>query len=138
MKRNYLKIQAVFLALMVLVVSNSYAVTSHFCGTTLVGVSYFGKSKSCGMMQEKDDCKKEQTFKKSCCRDVVEIIEPEVLDKTTSAKSFSRELNIVAYVAFSFITSFQEIISDEIAFIDIPDPPNINVDTLVLHQTFLI
>lgn len=138
MKRSYLKIQSVFLALMILVVSNSYAVTSHFCGTTLVGVSYFGKSKSCGMMPEKDGCKDEQTVKKDCCKDVVEIIEPEVLDKTTVFEFKTKEFNDVIYFALSYLTSFQEVNKEDVAFVDIPDPPDIDVDALVLYQTFLI
>ena len=137
MKRVYTKIQAVFLALMILVVSNSYAITSHFCGSTLVDVSYFGKSSACGMMMTDDDCKDEQTIKKDCCKDVVEIIEPEVLDKTITFKFTSKELVTIVYFAVSYINSFQESVSHDEILVGIP-PPNLDVDAQVLYQTFLI
>jgi len=137
MKRVYFKIQAIFLALMILVVSNSYAITSHFCGTTLVDVSYFGKSRACGMMPSNDDCKDEQTIEKSCCKDVVEIIEPEVLDKTTTLKFDSEDLTTVICFAVSYINSFQErIVQNKI--LEEEAPPDIDLDIQVLHQTFLI
>ncbi len=137
MKRAYLKIQAIFLALMILVVSNSYAITSHFCGSTLVGVSYFGQSSACGMMDADDDCKDEQSIEKGCCTNVVEIIEPDVLDKTVTFKFDAKEFTSVIYFAFSYISVFQErIVHDEFLFE--PPPPDIDLDIQVLHQTFLI
>ncbi|MDT7832497.1 hypothetical protein RQM59_08905 [Flavobacteriaceae bacterium S356] len=137
MKQVYLKIQAIFLALMILVVSNSYAITSHFCGSTLVDVSYFGKSSACGMMPAEDDCEDEQTIKKDCCKDVVEIIEPEVLDKTITFKFNTKEFAAVVYFAVSYINSFEErIIINKI--LSEPPPPDVDDDIQVLHQTFLI
>lgn len=137
MKRAYLKIQAIFLALMILVVSNSYAITSHFCGSTLVDVSYFGKSNACGMMLSDDDCKDEQTVEKSCCKDVVEIIEPEVLDKTITFELDSKELTVVVCFAISYINSFQER-TIPFKILEKAPPPDIDLDIQVLHQVFLI
>lgn len=137
MKQAYIKIQAVFLTVMVLAVSNSYAITSHFCGTQLMDVSYFGESSSCGMEPLKESCNDEQTIKKSCCKDVVEIIEPEVLDKTVEFKFQKKEFTAVIYFAISYIESFQEKTVEKEVFNDIP-PPDIVSDILVLHQTFLI
>lgn len=137
MKRVYLKIQAIFLALMILVVSNSYAITSHFCGSTLVDVSYFGTSSACGMMEADDACKDEQTVKKSCCKDVVEILEPEVLDKTITFKFTPKEFAVAVCFAVSYINAFQESVVCSPFFFE-PPPPDIETDIQVLHQTFLI
>lgn len=138
MKQYYLKIQAIFLALMVLVASNSYAVTSHFCGTTLVDVSYFGTSNACGMLAYDDDCEDELTIKKSCCKDVVEILESDVLDKITTFKFNSKEFTTLVFFAVSYINTFQEeqIVLNE--FIEAIPPPDNDLDILVLYQTFLI
>lgn len=137
MKQTYLKIQAVFLTVMILAVSNSYAITSHFCGAELMDVSYFGKLGSCGIEPAEKGCNDDQTVKKSCCKDVVEIIEPEVLDKTVEFKLQKKEFTAVIYFAISYIESLQEKRTEKEVFKDIP-PPDIVSDILVLHQTFLI
>lgn len=137
MKRVYLKIQAIFLALMVLAASNSYAITSHFCGSTLVDVSYFGQSRACGMMDADDDCKDEKNIKKDCCKEVVEIIEPQVFDKTITLKFNTKQFLTAIYFAVSYINVFQERITYDSVLFE-PPPPDIENDIQVLHQTFLI
>lgn len=137
MKRVFAKIQAVFLAIMILIVSNSYAITSHFCGTTLVDVSYFGTSTVCDMIHLDDECNDDEEIKKDCCKDVVEIIEPEVLDKTALFKFNTKELKTVIYFAVSYINSFHELVVEKEIFNDLP-PPEIDSDILALHQRYLI
>jgi hypothetical protein len=137
MKSTYSKIQAVFLALMVLIVSNSYAVTSHFCGSVLVEVSYFGEFGSCGMEPAKDSCEKEQTIQKDCCKDVLEIIKPEVLDKTVTFKLDKKTLDVAIFWTYSYIQLYQKTVKKIEVYKDIP-PPDIELDVLALYQIFLI
>lgn len=40
------------MAFVVLFSTMSFTISSHFCGDNLVGVSYFGKAKTCGMEME--------------------------------------------------------------------------------------
>ncbi|MFY0603869.1 MAG: hypothetical protein JXQ93_07950 [Flavobacteriaceae bacterium] len=137
MKQTYIKIQAIFLALMILVVSNSYAITSHFCGSQLVAVSYFGGAAACDMAPSDDDCKDEQSIKKDCCKDITEILEPDVLDKTAQVKFSKKEVTFLTYFTISFISLFNDSLKEGEILLDLP-PPDIISNKQVLYQSFLI
>ncbi|QMU66081.1 MAG: hypothetical protein GKR88_18580 [Flavobacteriaceae bacterium] len=138
MKQIFIKIQSVLLAFMILIASNSYAITSHFCGTELVDVSLFGNPKACGTESFDADCSYEKASKKKCCKDVIEIIEPEVLNKIVEFKFSKKELQFADYFVVSYITSFQNYLFHKKVFDTTTPPPDSIPDILVLHQTFLI
>ena len=61
------------MALLVLVSTLSFTVEKHFCGNTLIDVSLFSEADKCDMeMMEMELAK---ITKKSCCKDVVDVIE---------------------------------------------------------------
>lgn len=138
MENTFIKIKSVFLALVVLFASNSYAITSHFCGERLVAISYFGSDVSCAMETTGDDCDDETIVEKKCCSDVVTLIEAEEFN-TTLQFTVGKKLALFA-VAFieSYIDLFQKrIVFENEIFKDFP-PPDVQQDIQILHQTFLI
>jgi len=77
-----LRIQSLILAVIILLASNTYAVTSHFCMGNLVSVSFL-KDSGCFMEMDNndDDCKSvEKIENEGCCSDSVDFLEPDVSD----------------------------------------------------------
>lgn len=137
MKSIFIKIKLVFLVLVILFASNSYAITSHFCGQQLVAVSYFGDDLNCGMETTGDDCDAPKV-KKNCCTDVLTFVESQDFNATVKLEMDQLQMVFVASFVVSYINLFQECSSQEKErFKDFP-PPDIYEDIQVLHQTFLI
>ncbi|MEQ6125197.1 hypothetical protein AAON49_13400 [Pseudotenacibaculum sp. MALMAid0570] len=138
MRKTVFKIKAIFLAIVVLVSSNSYAISSHFCGEQLVAISYFGDDVSCAMETTGDDCDDKQTVSKKCCTDVLTLIEGEDLMTTLDVNTNFTQLSFAVIFVASYIDLFQEVVlkKNEV-FKDLP-PPDTEEDIQVLHQTFLI
>lgn len=128
---------SVILALLMLVATNSYAISSHFCGGNLVDVSYFGKSSGCCSMVVEDDCNPKPVVKKSCCVETLQIIDANISDFSKDVyKEFELQQFAVSFL-YSYINLFKEEISKPPLLLDLP-PPDIEENYQVLYQTFLI
>ena len=138
MKKVFVKIQAIFLVLTILLASNSYAISSHFCGETLVAVSYIGDDLECGMEEPEDDCDGETSVKKDCCSDILTIIEAEELNATVDFSTNKQLISFVAVFIESYINLFQKSIFVEKELFKDFSPPDIEENIQILHQTFLI
>lgn len=109
MKSVLTKITAVLMTFVVLFSTMSITVNSHYCGDYLVGVSYFGKAKSCGMEMASNTKLEECSItKKNCCNDTVHVIkgQDDLKNSLFDSLSFQQQLFIV-----SFFTSYHNLFS---------------------------
>lgn len=127
------KLVSVALSLLVLLSTFSFTVEKHYCGSHLVDVSIFSKAKDCGMASAS-----EVKIKKSCCKDVVDVIEGQDELSTVSFDDLDFESQV-------FITTF--LYSVSILFESLPkqiiphkdySPPNLVKDIQLLDDVFLI
>ena len=78
MKKALFQITSIALALIVVMSSISFTIDKHYCGETLVDVSYFGKADNCGGMEMNSSS---QQMKKKCCKNETEFIQSEGFEK---------------------------------------------------------
>ena len=136
MKEFLHKISAVALSLVVMLSTMSFTIDKHYCGETLVEVSYFGKADSCcaKKMKKKEETKKK---KKKCCTNELELIESTTFDKEKLTSLSVQEIQFLVFHVYSYINLFQEVELEKEFYKDFP-PPDIVQDIQVLHETFLI
>lgn len=125
------------MTVIMLLASNSYAITSHFCGTELVAISFTGKSLSCAMETTGDDCDSNKSVKKDCCSDEVKIIESQDFNKVKDIKFTQKQLEFTAAFVITYHKLFQETTLEKDFYKDF-SPPDIIEDYQVLYETFLI
>ena len=112
----------------------SFTIDKHFCGETLIDVSYIGKAKSCGM---KMNTAQKDTAKKKCCKNETEVIKASTFDKEKIISFSAKNLEFVAHYIYSYINLYQEAYPEKEYFKDF-SPPDLKRDTQTLFQTFLI
>jgi len=133
MKQIFSKIMSFLLALFVLFSTFSFTVAKHYCGDSLMDVSFTGESDFCTMNMDKVAIVKE-----NCCKDEVHKVKGQSnlqtnkIDKIT----FDKQQFIAA-----FIISYRELLTvneSKNNFYYNFSPPNYQQDYQVLYQTFLI
>lgn len=133
MKQYFAKIASFFLALMVLFSTFSFTVEKHYCGESLMDVSFIGDVDTCGMEMEKRSAKK-----KNCCKDEVHYMEgqDELQQIQSDDFDFLKEQFLVSFY-ISYTDLFVENKSNRTYFKNfyLPDIP---IDYQVLYQSFLI
>ncbi len=115
----------------------SLTIEKHFCGDTLVDVAIFLESDKCGMDMASAE-KETQLDVKSCCKDVVDVIEGQ--DDLT-VKSFDDLEDIQQQVLFTFVHTYFELFEDASNLgisSDTYHPPKLIQDIHVLYETYLI
>jgi len=138
MKKILTKISVCILALIVLLSSMSFTVEKHYCGETLVDVSYFGGAESCcAKAMKKMDHEEEEPKKKGCCSNEFELIESPTFDKERITSFTPEEVQFFAFYVYSYINLFQEVELEKEFYKDF-SPPDIVRDIQILHETFLI
>ena len=138
MKKILTKISASILSLIVLLSSMSFTVQKHYCGETLVDVSYVGEAKSCcSKAMKTKDHKENKSKKKGCCTDEFKLIESSTFDKEKIASFTPQDMQFLTYYIYSYINLFQEVELEREFYKDF-SPPDIVQDIQVLHETFLI
>lgn len=137
MKTFITKISATILSLVVLFSSMSFTIDKHYCGETLVDVSYFGEADNCckGEMKMNSDASKEK--KKKCCKNETILIESSTFDKEKLITLQSIDFDFVFSYAHSYINLYQNILLEKEYYKDF-SPPDVEQNIQVLHQTFLI
>ena len=133
MKQFFSKIASFLLALLVLFSTFSFTVEKHYCGDSLMDVSFIGHADDCGMDMEKVSVKK-----KNCCKDEVHHIEgqDELQQTSVDEFNFSKQQFLVSFY-ISYNDLFTENESKKTYYKD-TSPPDIPVDYQVLYQSFLI
>jgi len=133
MKQIFSKIMSFLLALFVLFSTFSFTVAKHYCGDSLMDVSFTGESDFCTMHMDEVAIVKE-----NCCKDEVHKVKGQSnlqtnkIDKIT----FDKQQFIAA-----FIISYRELLTvneSKNNFYCNFSPPNYHQDYQVLYQTFLI
>ncbi len=141
MKAFLKKISATILSLVVLFSSMSFTIDKHYCGETLVDVSYFGKADNCGMKGMKGmEMNPEDSVivkKKKCCKDETIVVESSTFDKEKIISLQSTDIEFVFFYAYSYINMYQDISLEKEYYKDF-SPPDIEQDIQVLHQVFRI
>jgi hypothetical protein len=129
------KIFSVVLSLLVLLSTLSFSIDKHYCGNTLIDTAIFKKAKTCGMEM---DSSQKTSLKKSCCKDVVEIIKGQNELKLTSVDNlkFHQQLFINSFV-YSYFDLFESLPKQVIPHKDY-SPPNLVANIQVLDQVFII
>ena len=133
MKQYLSKIASFFLALMVLFSTFSFTVEKHYCGESLMDVSFIGDADTCGMDMEKRSAKK-----KNCCKDEVHYMEgqDELQQIQSDYLNFSKEQFLVSFY-ISYTDLFVENKSNKTNFKN-PYLPDFPINYQVLYQSFLI
>lgn len=119
------------MAILVLFSTVSFTVEKHFCGDNLIDVAIFSETKKC-------DENMEQTSKKSCCEDEIEVVKGQDELKVTSLEDikFDTQLFFTTFV-FAYSNLFESLPKQVIPFKDY-SPPNLVVDLNLIDQVFLI
>jgi len=133
MKQYLSKIASFFLALMVLFSTFSFTVEKHYCGESLMDVSFIGDADTCGMDMEKRSAKK-----KNCCKDEVHYMEgqDELQQIQSDDLNFSKEQFLVSFY-ISYTDLFVENKSSKTSFKN-PYLSDLPINYQVLYQSFLI
>ncbi len=138
MTSNYHRVLAVFMAMVVLMSTTSFAVNVHYCGNKLVDWGVFTHAKSCAMKaMESSTSAGCAISKKSCCSDDQITVEGQDELKTTKQElNLDEQLLIVAF-AHSYLSVFGE---EPVRVINMDGyPPPLPVqDFQILYQQFLI
>lgn len=127
------------MAIVVLFSTMSFTISSHFCGNTVVDVSYFSKASSCGMEMKQDVNNKDCSItKKNCCKDVTKVIEGQDNLKKNSFDSLSQDQQLfLATFYYSYINLFEGLHNKVIPFKNYT-PPLVIKDIHVLDEVYLI
>ena len=122
---------SILMALLVLCSTVSFTVEKHFCGDNLIDVAIFSEAKKCSENME-------QTSKKSCCKDEVEVVKGQDELKFSSFEDldFNQQFLITTF-AFTYSNLFESFPKQIIPFKDY-SPPNLVADIQVLDQVFII
>lgn len=137
MKKFLQKISVSVLSLIVILSSMSFTIDKHYCGDTLVDVSYFGKADDCGMGGMKMKVNPKKMKKKKCCKNETEFIESSTFDKEKIITFPSESFEFLVFHIYSYINSYEEVKLEKEFYKDF-SPPDIVQDIQVLHETFLI
>lgn len=130
------QIISLFLALIFLVASNTYAVTSHFCHGNLVDISYLGSPNTCGMEQN-DQGNGVSQVKNNCCSDSTQILESDMENLTLKDSQSVESVDLVASIIEKQILNIP-IFGMVNGYHSDKSPPDLYKDFQVLFQTFLI
>ena len=135
MKKFLLKISTSILSLFVIVSSMSFTIDKHYCGDTLIDVSFFGKADTCGMGEMKMNADSQKM--KKCCKNETEFIASAAFDKEKIVTFSPKEIRFLVFHVYSYINNYQEFELEKERYRDF-SPPDIVQDIYVLHETFLI
>ena len=138
MKQLLHKIFSTVLSLIILLSTFSFTVDKHYCGDFLVNTSLFTKAEGCGMDMQKtvseDGC---ETIKKNCCKNETTYIEANTIEQQALDKQVVEQVFFVAIFVKSYVSLFEEKVSDEFTF-HFYKPPLIQKDIRVLFENFRI
>ena len=109
MKEFIKKISVTILSLIVLMSSMSFTIDKHFCGETLVDVSFFGEAGGCGMEGMKMNSEVAKVKKKKCCKNVTETIESSTFDKEKIINVKASSIAFAIFFLESYINNYQNV-----------------------------
>ncbi|NMH89791.1 hypothetical protein HHX25_19980 [Flavivirga sp. Y03] len=124
------------MALLVMFSTVSFTIEKHFCGDVLIDISIFTEADKCAM--EAYEVALEKITKKSCCKDVIDVVEGQNKLKFSSFEDldFEQQQFIASYTC-AYINLFKGLPKVTIPHKDY-SPPNLVTDIQVLDQVFII
>ena len=123
------------MALVVMFSTLSFTIEKHYCGEHLVDIAINSEAKKCGMM---DMTAVDNTIKKSCCSDTVDIIQGQDELKTNIINdiSFDQKLFISTFT-YSYLNLFEGLPQLVIPHKDY-SPPDVVYNIQLLDEVFII
>lgn len=140
MKQFFRKILAFTLTFAVLFSTTSFTADMHFCCNKLVDVAILSKAKPCDEKVKKQDEKstKECSLgQKDCCSNQTLVKQGENNLKTVSFELDTNNIVFLQTFFYTYVNLFEGLELKTVPFTTY-DPPWIEKDILVLHETFLI
>lgn len=124
------------MAILVLLSTVSFTVEKHFCGDVLIDVAVFSDVEKCKM--EAFEKELEKITKKSCCKDILDIVEGQdlLINKTFDDLDDESQQFLWIY-SYVFHALFETLPKQYIPHKNYR-PPNLIEDIQVLDQVFLI
>lgn len=124
------------MALLVLLSTVSFTVEKHFCGDHLIDVAVFSKAEKCGM--ETMAVQMSEMTKKSCCKDVVDLIEGQDELKINPFDELDHDTqDCIAAFLVSYTNLFEGLPEQIVPFQNY-SPPQLIVDRTIWHEVYLI
>jgi|TARA_R110001632_G_scaffold232764_1_gene374507 hypothetical protein len=138
-KQILTKILSVTLAFAVLFATSSFTVDMHFCCNKLVDVAVFGKAKPCKVKKQdlSISFKKCSIGQMDCCSNKSIVKKAEDNLKKSQVELDTNKIVFLQAFFHSYVNLFEGLELDVVSFINY-NPPWIEKDILVLHETFLI
>ncbi|CAM1370567.1 conserved hypothetical protein [Tenacibaculum litoreum] len=136
MKKFVSKIIATLLALVVLLSTFSFNVEKHFCGDSLVAISYVGNVASCDDVEE-DSCES-KTIEPSCCKDDVEFLKGQTQIQKSPVEKVIFTKVITAVTSYTYYKQLFSGIERRLVPHKFYIPPKLFFDIQVLHEVFII
>jgi len=125
------------MAFIVLFSTVSFTVDMHFCGDTLVDLSFFQEAATCGMEVQKSSSSASEMTKMNCCSDEQIVLEgQDELNITFDNLSFEQQLFISSFV-YSYVNLFESLPKQVNPFKEY-SPPLLITDIQLVNETFLI
>ena len=138
MKKVFHKVLAVSMAFVVMFTTMSFTMDMHYCGASLVDLSFYSSADSCGMEKEQpvQDCETKITSK-SCCTEHQLVKEANQDLKISFDKLTFEQHTFVATFLYSYINLFEGFDENIQSFKDY-SPPFLKRDVQVLYELYLI
>lgn len=128
------------MAFLVLFSTSAFAVSMHYCGSTLVDYSFAQKAKSCGMgmdmMQSQQEIAATCTIQKKGCCTNKKIVKQQDDIKNNAQLQLDQQV-FVASLIYTYIQLFETNETQTVPHQNY-SPPLLVYDLLVLDETFLI
>ena len=113
----------------------SITVEKHYCGDHLVDIAVFTEAKTCGMEVPND---LEGFAKKSCCKDIIDLIEGQDELSLTDYEGFKLTNSLILSLGVLPLDIHEVVITKGIYSQIEYSPPLITKDFYILHEVFLI
>ena len=137
MKKVFLNITSIFLAVLVLFSTFSFTVEKHLCGGEIADYSFVGNLERCEMANLDHNTPETSLNKIPCCQDIVETIDSSNDELTVVKELAVDQIQFVAAFVYTYMNLFKGLEQHVIPFKDYL-PPLITKDISVIYDTFLI
>ena len=137
MKRFLHKILSITLAFVVVFATSSFTVDMHFCCNKLVDMAILSKAKPCKDKESDKPSKECSLGQKNCCNNVTFA---KKADDSAKKAQFDLSTDNIVFLRtffYTFTNPFEGLELKVVPF-TIYDPPFLEKDILVLHETFLL
>lgn len=137
MKRFLTKIASISLAFVVVFATSSFTVDMHFCCNKLVDMAILRKAKPCKDKESDKPFKECSLGQKNCCSNVTLA---KKADDSAKKAQFDSSTDTFVFLQTFFYTYTNPFGGLELKVIPFTtyDPPFLEKDILVLHETFLL